>query len=80
MLQERCLRQRGVNEYYPKKGIPTHTPSIISYISNLFCYLEIHEKSNFIDRINCSYGYSMIERLMRVREEKSTAIQAQLIS
>ncbi len=46
-------------ESYPKKGIPTHTSAVISYVSNLFCFMEIHDKTNFIDRINCSYGYSM---------------------
>lgn len=80
MLQDRCLKQRGVNESYPKNGIPTHTPSIISYVSNLFCFLEIHEKTNFIERINCSYGYSMGERLARVRDEKNTVMHTQLIS
>lgn len=80
MLQERYLSQRGVNNAPLKKGIPTHTPSIISYITNLFCYLEISEKGNFIDRINCSYGYSMAERLTRVRASKSTKLHSQLIS
>lgn len=79
ILNERLLKQRGMMELTHKKGIPTHTPSIISYVTNLFCYIELHEKASLIERINCTYGYFLEEKLKRIREKKPTKMCSQLI-
>lgn len=72
--------QRGLGEVSLKSGIPTHTPSILSYLANLFFYIEIHDKGSLVDRINWSYGYTVLERLARIRHGLPTDQKRKLIS
>ena len=60
MMNERECMQRGLVEIQLTSGIPTHTPSILSFLGNLFCFLEIHERGPLVERINCNYGYSLL--------------------
>lgn len=80
MLTERECVQRGVMECSLKEGIPTHVPSILSYLANFFCFIDIHEKAPLVDRINCNYGYSMREKLCRLRHSLTTRRPSKLIS
>ena len=66
LYRRECI-QKGYIEEFPKQGFPTSIQAIHSYISNIFCYIEINQKSTLITRLNTVYGCNCEERLKRLR-------------
>jgi hypothetical protein len=64
--------QMGLMSYCPEKGFPTHIYSIMSYLSNLLCFIEIKGRRNIIDNMSNIHGYLFDERLRKLVTGDST--------
>jgi hypothetical protein len=65
LYQRECI-QMGMIEYFPDEGFPTHIFSVMSYLTNLFSFAEMNEKSEALEKIHSIYGFSYQERLTRL--------------
>lgn len=74
-LKNRELRQRGILVDSLESGLPTHTHSIISYVSNLFCFIELEEENELIDNLNQNYGINPLDRLALIRNGMPQKLQ-----
>lgn len=70
-VQKRIAQQVNCIEIDIERGIPTNLLCILSYLSNLFCFIEVQYREQLLRGLNTPYGYYNQERFSLLIRGKS---------